>query len=54
MWMAQYGDNHADTNKFFDNLDDNSDHQLTEADIIAQRIQLGRMYLVKTVLNTVC
>ena len=46
LWMAQYGDNHADTNAFFDNLDANRDHQLAEADIIAQLSELGRMYLV--------
>ena len=49
LWMEQYGDNHADTNKFFDNLDANRDHQLAEADIVAQLSELGRMYLVQTV-----
>jgi len=42
LWMQLYGDNHADTNKFFDNLDANRDHQLTEADVIGQLSELGR------------
>jgi len=45
MWMAKYGDNHADTNKFFDNLDPNRDHKITTHDIVDQLPELGRMYL---------
>ncbi|XP_052806301.1 uncharacterized protein LOC128235530 [Mya arenaria] len=41
LWMAKYGDTHADTNHFFAELDANSDKELTEADILAQLSELN-------------
>ncbi|KAL4236944.1 hypothetical protein ACF0H5_005330 [Mactra antiquata] len=32
-WIAAYDDNHPDTNTFFNNLDINDDHYLTDADM---------------------
>ncbi|KAH3718637.1 uncharacterized protein LOC127855490 [Dreissena polymorpha] len=53
-WTAKYGDNHHDTNKFFDNIDHNHDHILNEADLTAQwsELNLGIGQLLSASLGT--
>ena len=46
LWMAKYGDNHSDTNHFFDNLDPNRDHQIDVHDVVDQLPELGRTHLI--------